>query len=270
MPEDGWKQTHLSALRVRPPWSPTDEDLAFVGAITKPVLNRTAHPTVLVLGVTPRLVHMDWPAGTEIVAVDSSPGMIASTFQPHPNLASRAICAPWSDIPIDDASMDTIVGDGSLNSLSALADYAGVFGEAARILKATGVLALRCFVRPDDVEAPEDVVTRARDGAFPTTAGFRFRLCLALARDDGSVELGRLHATFNRLVPDRDALSRITGWPRADIDRVDVDTGSKVRFTFPTQVQFAQLCAPHFHIERMEHGSYTQSEQCPTILFSRT
>jgi hypothetical protein len=69
------------------------------------------------------------------------------------------------------------------------------------------------------------------------------------------------------LVRDRDELARQTVWPRADIDRIDVDKGSKVRFTFPVLEALKASAQPVFRIARMERGTYTQAEHCPTILF---
>jgi SAM-dependent methyltransferase len=265
MTQDGWSKTHLRAMKVRPPFSPTEEDIAFVREMTAPALSGPACK-VLVLGTTPALVQCDWPTGTEITAVDSSPGMVAS-FQPHPSLASRALCAEWQNLPLDGGVFDAAAGDGSLNSLPTLNHYPRVFAELARVLKPDGALVLRVFVRPREMESPDEVVAASRAREFPTTAAFRFRLAMALAGEDGSVALAALHEAFDALVPDREALAAATGWPRADIDRVDVDRDSKVRFTFPTLERLASLCAGAFAIARLARGTYTQSAECPTVLF---
>lgn len=270
MADTDWDKKQLVTLAVRPPWHPSAEDAGFVRDMTTPELASRERPNILVLGMTRQLVQHDWPPGASVTAIDASPSIVASVWQPHPVLPSRAVCAPWQDTPFEDGEFDLVAGDGSLNSLAALDDYPRVLAETARILAPRQCFVMRCFVRPEIIESPDDVLARARDGAFPTTAAFRFRFCLALAAGDGGVALSDLYAAFSRLVPDRDDLARATGWPRADIDRVDVDAASKVRFTFPTQAQFAEVCAPHFRIERMARGTYTQSEQCPTILFRRT
>jgi SAM-dependent methyltransferase len=172
-------------------------------------------------------------------------------------------------MPFEDASFDAVAGDGSFNSLPSLNAYGPAFRQIARVLRSNGALVLRFFLRPDRPEAPEVLVAQARTGAFPTTASFRLRFAMSLAGVDGSVELSALHRRFNALVSDRDELARATGWPRADIDRVDVDAGSKVRFTFPTLAALEALARPVFRIARMERGTYTQAEHCPTILFLR-
>jgi SAM-dependent methyltransferase len=266
MAEDNWNKTHLKAMPVRPPFGPSEDDAAFMLEMTAPSLSAAREPAVLVLGVTPRVVHLDWPDGANIAAVDSSPGMVAA-FAPHPALPSKAICAPWQEMPLDGGAFNAVVGDGSFNSLPRLRDYKPAFKEVARILKPEGVLVLRFFVRPEPQEAPEQLVALARAGAFPSTAAFRLRFAMALTEADGSVGLSSLWDAFQRLAPDRDQLAQETGWPRGDIDRVDVDQDSRVRFTFPTLSQLASLAEPEFAVQHIERGTYTQAEHCPTVLF---
>lgn len=271
MAEDHWKNTTLNLKPpVRPPWHPSREDAAFMREWTSPILEKTPVPRVLVLGVTPEIVKLAWPPGAHIVGIDSSPAMIASLWQRNASALSHVACARWQLMPLKDAQFDAVVGDGSLNALSSLEEYGKVLGEVSRVLKPEGALVLRCFVRPPHAETPERVLFKAMEGQLPTTAAFRLRFAFAVADADGSIGLAALHDAFNALVPDRDALARITGWPRQDIDRVDTDKGSRVRLTFPTQSQLVSLSEPIFRIEVSARGTYTQAEHCPTFLFRPT
>ena len=268
MAEDHWKNTTLNLKPpVRPPWHPSREDAAFMREWTSPVLEKASVRKVLVLGVTPEIAQLGWPSGTRIVGIDSSPAMIASLWQGSPPALSHAVCAPWQQMPLKDAQFDAVVGDGSLNALPSLEEYRKVLGEVSRVLKSDGVLVLRCFVKPSHVETPERVLLKAMEREFPTTAAFRLRLAFAVTNADGSIGLAALRDAFNALVPDRDALARVTGWPRQDIDRVDTDKESRVRLTFPTQSQLVSLSEPIFRLTDSARGTYTQSEYCPTFLF---
>jgi SAM-dependent methyltransferase len=269
MAEDHWKNTNLNLKPVvRPPWHPSHEDGAFMREWAGQVLQSTreARRTV-VLGVTPEIVQLVWPPGTQVVAIDSSPAMIASLWRLHPSALSHVICAPWQHMPLRSAAFDAAVGDGSLNALPSLEEYRNVLREVSRILRPGGALVLRCFVRPERVETPEQLIAKAMDGEFPTTAAFRLRFAFALASAEGCVALAALHDAFNALAPDRDRLARVTGWPRQDIDRVDIDKGSSVRLTFPTQAQLLSVSESIFRLERTARGTYTQSEHCPTLFF---
>jgi len=270
MPEDHWKKTHLNLMPGRPPWRPSREDGTFMHEMAERALGRSRKDArVLVLGVTPEIIQLDWPNTTHIVAIDSSPGMIASTWRPHPTARSSVVCARWQETPLMDAAFDAVVGDGSLNALPDLNQYRKVFEQASRVLRPGGLLVLRCFLRPDSIILPAQVVSSAVSGAFPTTSAFRLRFAFSLTGSDGSVGLAHLRESFNALVPDRDGLAHATGWPREDIDKVDIDKDSQVRLTFPTQSELTSLSEPIFEIERLEHGTYTQSEYCPTVLFRR-
>ena len=268
MAEDHWKNTTLYLKPpVRPPWHPSREDAAFMRKWTSPVLEKASVQKVLVLGVTPEIVQLGWPPSAHVVSIDSSPAMIASLWQGNASALSHVACARWQRMPLKDAQFDTVVGDGSLNALSSIEEYGRVLGEVSRVLKPEGVLVLRCFMKPPHVETPERVLLKAMEGEFPTTAAFRLRFAFAVADADGSIGLAALHDAFNALVPDRDALARITGWPRQDIDRVDTDKDSRVRLTFPTQSQLISLSEPIFRIEGSARGTYTQAEHCPTFVF---
>lgn len=268
MAEDHWKNTTLNLKPpVRPPWHPSREDAAFMREWTSPVLEKDAVRKILILGVTPEIVQLDWPPGAHIVGIDSSPAMIASLWPGDVSAPSHVACARWQQMPFKDAAFDAVVGDGSLNALSSLEEYGKVLGEVSRVLKPEGVLVLRCFVKPPQVETPERVLSRAMEGEFPTTAAFRLRFAFALTDADGSIGLAALHDAFNALVPDRDALARVTGWPRQDIDRVDTDRESRVRLTFPTQSHLISLSERIFRVEGSARGTYTQAEHCPTFLF---
>jgi SAM-dependent methyltransferase len=268
MAQDYWKNTTLNLKPpVRPPWHPSREDGAFMREWTRPILEKASVQRILVLGVTPEVVQLGWPLDAHIVGIDSSPAMVASLWQGNGSTPSHVTCARWQQMPVSDGAFDVVVGDGSLNALPSLDEYGEVLDEVSRVLKPGGVLVLRCFVRPPNVETPERVLLNAMAGEFPTTAAFRLRFAFAVADADGSIGLKALHDAFNALVPDRDALARITGWPRQDIDRVDNDKDSRVRLTFPTQSQLVSVSEPIFRIEGSARGTYTQADHCPTFLF---
>lgn len=268
MAEDHWKKACINLMPGRPPWSPSLQDGMFMREFAGLALERNgAEPRLLVLGVTPEVIQLDWPLAAHVVAVDSSAAMIASTWRPHKSLRSSVVCARWQDMPVPSAAFDAVVGDGSLNALPSLDDYGPVLRQVARTLKPGGVFVLRCFVKPDDIETPEHVLAQARAGAFPTTAAFRMRFAFAVTGTDGSIGLAHMRGVFNALVPDRDDLAAATGWPRDHIDRVDADKDSGVKLTFPTQSQFVALAKPFFELESSMRGTYLLSDQCPTQLF---
>lgn len=265
---DPWKRSSLPTMPRRSPWGPCAEDCLFLSEAVAPALAAAGGmPRVLVLGVTPEIVQLDWPDHATLVAVDSSAAMIDRLWHPHPVRPSEVILARWQDLPLADASVDAAVGDGSLNALTELDDYGVVAGQLARALRPSGRIALRCFVRPDGREDPESLMKVAEAGDFPTVGAFRLRLAMALTDDAGVLRVADLARTFIELMPDRDRLAAAARWSRVDIDRIDADIGSPLRFTFPTLDQLRDTISPHLALADRRHGSYTQAELCPTLLF---
>lgn len=265
---DRWGRSTLTSMPKRSPWMPSDEDGAIVLEATAAAL-AAAQPdaNLLVLGVTPDLIALDWPRHVRLVAMDSSGGMIASAWQPNPSIPSRIICDWWQRMPLDDASIDVAVGDGSLNALPEFEDYPVVLEQVARVLRPGGLLAARCFLRLDPPETPEQVVALAMRGEFPTASAFRFRLALAIAGAGGTIDLMEIPPVFSALVSDRDALAQATGWPRDDIDRTD--RGSPVGISFPTETELRRMVDPWFEVQAFRHGHYTQAELAPTVVLER-
>lgn len=267
MKGDVWKGSSLSRHSVprRSPWCPSAEDGAFLLEATATALNADS-ATVLALGITAEILALAWPEQVRLITVDSSAGMIASSWHPSPGIASEVTCAWWQEMPLDDQSVDAAVGDGSLNALPAFDQYPTVLGQIARVLKPGGVLGVRCFLRPEPRETPEQVMALAMAGAFPIMSGFRLRLAMALTESGGSMTLGEVPAALARLAPDRDALAAATGWSRAEIDLTDTGAGSPIRITFPSEAELRGMVAPHFEPIGLRRGGYTQAEHCPTLI----
>lgn len=227
-----------------------------------------AAATLLVLGVTPELIALEWPREARMIVLDSSAGVISALWGENPRPESEVICALWQDMPLGDASMAAAVGDGSLNALTSLAEYQVVLAQLARVLRPRAILALRCFVRPERSERPDELAARAMRGDFPTISTFRFRLAMTLAGPDARVSLGDLPPVMDALFPDRDALAHATGWTRAEIDSTDAITGA-IPVTFPTEAELTSLTEPGFERIAVRTADYPEAVRCPTLVWRR-
>lgn len=267
---DVWKRAAQQWQHVGAPQRPTDEDGRLMLALAAPLLAAHRVPGVVVMGVTAEIVQLHWPAGTRLLALDLSADMIASVWRPHPHIDSRVVRARWQSMPVKNGSIDLVVGDGSLNSLSSVDDFRAVLLEVARVLRPRGALVLRCFVRPDRQERLDEVAAAAFAGSIGSFSALKWRIAMAL--DGGSsfsVAVADIRAAFNRFFPDRDRLSRTTGWARQPLDTIDNFKDVATRYSFPTLGAIRAVSTPDFELADLRRGHYELADRCPTLLFQR-
>ena len=82
-----------------------------------------ADADAVMLGVTPELAYL----GRTLLAVDSSEQMVLNIW-PGDRAGRRAVVGDWVDLPVETASVDAILGDGS-------SDRCRVCGGAERHLR---------------------------------------------------------------------------------------------------------------------------------------
>lgn len=264
--EGVWARHSGQWQRIGSPLRPLPEDAARALAMLAPAL--TEAPQLLVLGVTPELVQAAWPADTRLLAVDHSGPMISSIWQANPRIGSAVLQSRWQELPLADRSVAAIVGDGSLNALPHADDIRLVFGETRRVLAPAGLMALRCYIRPDAQESLGEVRDAALGGGIGSFHALKWRIAMALPIGaDCSVAVADILAAFDQLFVDRDELARCASWPREIIDTIEAYRGSDTRYSFPTLAELAGMAAPHFRITAHRHGDYELADRCPTLCF---
>lgn len=256
---------------IKSPQRPTPEDGSFLMRALAPVFQDQTTPCrIVVLGVTPEVVGLNWPDQVSILAFDQSEDMIRMVWSPNPHCTSSVTKAHWESMPLKDVSTQAIVGDASLNALPRLDAYPDVLREMYRVLEPGGLVALRCFVRPDNVE-PLDTI---REDVFSRKVGcmsaLKWRLAMALAEPDtASVTLSSVYSAFAKLFPSREAFATATGWASEEIGTMDPYCDSPTCLNFPTLAQFHAAFAPWFDVTDMFYSSYELGEQCPTLVIQR-
>jgi len=227
-----------------------------------------ANANLLLLGVTPEIVQLAWPGQVRLLALDRSDEMISWVWRPNPGISSAVQRARWQEMPVEHRSMEVVVGDGSLNVLERMEDYPEVLSEVARVLKPGGLLVVRCFVRPDERESLENIMTAALAGEIESFHALKWRIAMA-SSDEGNfnVDLRDVFASLNHLFPDRDVLAKRTGWLRESVETIDAFDGVASLLTFPTLSALFKACAPYFEPVKIERGHYELAECCPTIAF---
>ncbi|MCX5742901.1 MAG: class I SAM-dependent methyltransferase, partial [Proteobacteria bacterium] len=105
-----WVHHARQWARIGAPLRPGPEDVAIMASLTGGVRR------ALLLGVTPELATLAWPADATLVAVDRSRAMIGAIF-PSTQIRAQALVGDWCALPLADGAIDLAVGDGCLTNL---------------------------------------------------------------------------------------------------------------------------------------------------------
>lgn len=216
----------------------------------------------LQLGVTPEIALVP----RRSVAVDWNARMVGIAW---PGGAShRAVLGDWKALPIGDASVDAVIGDGSLTMLRWPDEYHLVFARLAAVLRPGGRVALRCFANSEAGERFDALRRDTLAGAIGSFDAFRLRFNMAVAAElgDPNPTSDAIHRAFESHYPDRDALAEAAGWPCASIDLIDSYAGSAFIHSYPAR---SALCAIAGTARIMEVGGYEGAEHCPLLIIDK-
>ena len=268
LPDDYWvKPAQSWALRASP-LRPSPEDVGIYEhefrrwhAAMLPV---PLH--ALLLGVTPEIAAMSWPAGAQLLAADLSRPMIRGVW-PGAALGHMAVCADWLDLPLPDRTQDLVLGDGSFSALTGDA-YTAMVESLRRIVCRQGLVLMRFFTRPDRSEAPADAFADLSAGRIGSFHAFKWRLAMALHGSlDAGVRLADIWDAWHDAVPDPQEVARERGWPLPVVLTIDDFRGSATRYTFPTLSEARAAMADGFEEVSCRFPTYELGERCPILAF---
>ena len=264
--ESMWRKQSRQWQHVGAPLRPTEEDQHLLFSVARTVLNHPA-PRLMVMGVTPEVVNLPWPADAHLTAVDRCEQMIARVWQPHEAISSAVECADWHRLPFEDKRFQLVIGDGCTTQFEGESDYLEIFAELSRVLRDDGLLTMRCFIRPDTPESLDAVVTAAHAADINNFGSLKWRLAMALVghSQDMVIPVTRITEAFDELFPDRDALATEANWAREEIDTIDAYRDNRVCYTFPTLTELENILNPYFWLENVCTASYELASQCPIL-----
>jgi hypothetical protein len=141
-----------------------------------------------------------------------------------------------------------------------------VLRELHRALKPTGILCLRCFIAPEVPEALETIQAAVAQGRIQSFHALKWHVAMTLCSGpDQNVVVHRILECFDTLFPDREALSRWTGWPLAGINTIDAYRNKDTLYTFFTLPALERLSSPWFSIQGIQYPDYELAQRCPTV-----
>jgi len=227
-----------------------------------------ANPPALLLGVTPAIATMQWPAGTTLLAVDSSAGMLDTVWPGDQPGARQAQCGNWLALPVGDGTQTVVIGDGSLNCLEYPTGWQQLVNSVARVLGVGGSFVLRVYTQPPRKPSVSALFQELMAGRFHTFDGFKFLLNSALTDDQFTVAVQTVWQQWAQAQIDEAALCRITGWSPATFATIAYYQNSSARYAFPPLAAVQASLAPHFDCIDLVTPSYPLGEYCP-ILYLR-
>lgn len=261
-----WSEQSVRWSRVGSPTRPGSEDTQIMWRFAQPVFADGHDKQVAVMGVTPEVVHLPWPAQAHVRAFDASAEMIDRLWRPPAGLDAQVRQADWRRLPLPDGSMALMVGDGIFTAAGAESAARDVLAEARRVLVTGGMIVLRCFVRPEAAEDPQAIEQSALAGEIRHFGSLKWRLAMALVDPaTGTVAPARVHRVFQQMFPVRERLRQVSGWTMEQIDTIDAYDGMPGNFYFPTMRQQTALLQAHVEIAQCATGAYELAERCPVF-----
>ena len=219
----------------------------------------------LLLGVTPEIAGMQWPAAASLVAVDSSLAMIRCVWPGTGMEGKWAVCGDWHSLPRREGSCDLVAGDGSFNCLRYPSGYRALAAGVHTALREDGVFVLRCYLRPELQESPEQVAARITE--FPSFHHFKFCLLMAMQRDvREGIAVDRVYQFWEGLKPDAAALAERAGWGSQDVGTIEFYRGTRTVHTFPTLLELRAVLRECFEEVSLTVPTYPLGERCPTLV----
>ncbi len=254
-PNDHWLNLAGQWNRLGPPLRPCAEDVENFRQAMSDDAGRC-----LLLGVTPELADIS----VQLTAIDNSAAMIDALWSGRP----VAILGDWLDLPFAPATFNTVIGDGCLVLLAQPVQQRRLFEQLVRVIAPGGKILLRVFVSPEQSESRESVCRDALQGKMRGFHAFKWRLSMAIASESAEhgLNVAETHATFDRLLPDRQQLSAATGWRMDEIDTIDFYRESTTRYSYPTLSQVRKLIPPGLRETGLKYGSYELAERCPILV----
>lgn len=225
---------------------------------------------MLLLGVTPEF-HGQWD---DMTAVDRDQAMIDAVW-PGNRDGQRAMCMDWMDMTWPGDHFAGISCDGGLGLLGSMDDMRELQQRCLGWLKPYGTVVHRVFCRTPALGASnwEQVLAVLRGDRSMGFHAFKMLCNFVFAEQQGSsmVRFGDIPDWFDDVFPDRELMSKATGWSRDTIDTIDLYRGSSMATMFCTRDEWLSTVprgAHDMHLVTPDLG-YDLWEQCPILSWSR-
>ena len=223
---------------------------------------------VLILGVTPEIATMAWPAGTVVTGVDKAPEMIKCAWPGDVSGTRHAHCCDWFALPRPGNPYDIAIGDGSFNTLSYPGEMRRLLVKLRTLARPGALLILRSFVRSSAAESFSDLLAAAQSGQARNFHAFKIRLAMALqASPEEGIQLNEAWQSWCRLEQAIEGLVDKNGWLPDVVRTIKLFRGKQVRLSFPTIDELIGVWeAEGVHLLDRYMPKYEMGQRCPILV----
>lgn len=257
----------------QPPLRPCREDIGLYQQAIQDCASRlsSSQLNALLFGVTPEIVSLKWPVNSHLLAVEKSQPMIDRFWPGDISGQRRVVHENWFNLELAENSLDIVIGDGVLTSLSYPDQYRQIARLISRWLKPEGRLILRVFARPPKAQAFEDILADLRDGRISKFDILKWRLAMMLQKNiREGVLLDDVYRAWATIENEHPHLLARTGWPAATMNTIKLYDGRRERYTFPTLNELDEALSLHWRRGSTVEPGYDFGECCPIVSYCRT
>jgi SAM-dependent methyltransferase len=252
------------------PLRPCVEDQAGYRSFIFPWLERFAQPRAIILGVTPELYHLGWPANVDLIAVDRARVMIEEVW---PGPRERAFEGDWLQLQLPPHSREVCVCDGGLILLDYPEGHRALVAQLRELLVPGGRCLFRLFVPPLEQESVARVLGDLLSGGIPNLNVLKLRLAMAMQESPAKgVPVQDILRVVKMLDRDVAELAQRLGWSYDHLRAIEAYRNSPARYCFPTEAEITRifLAEGGFTFLGRSQGTYPLSERCPVVAFARS
>ncbi len=265
-----WAEVARLWQQLGPPLRPSAADVSIYDQRCFGVARRIDSLQALILGVTPELHALRWPSETDLLAIDHTRGMIEAVW---PGPEGSALCAEWTDMPLESASRDVALCDGGLPLLAYPQTHRQLARELQRVLVRDGLFVTRLFVPSARHESVDEVLRDLVSGRVSCLNALKLRLWDAIQSEVSvGVRLGDVWNAVSDLAPSLDALADRLGWEREHLQPLTTyrECASRYHLVSVEEVTrvFCDECRG-FDLRAVDIPSYPLGDRCPIVTFQR-
>lgn len=254
--------------QIGPPLRPSAEDIILYQRLSEPVIAGSRALRILLLGVTPELYRIPWPADRDFLAVDHTVAMIESVW---PGRKVEVLAAKWQELPLPKASRDLALCDGGLHLLDFAAQQR-LIARLSEVVRPGGLCVFRFFALPKMRENSPSVLRDLLDGKIPEMNSLKLRLAMALQKSpEEGVPVREVRRELLRAVGDWNVLAARLRWSPAHVRAIDAYQGSSSRYHFLSIESAIELfCSSgEFRLGEVAAPSGATAVPCPIVSFVR-